>query len=100
SVESPDKGVLRDLLPERRFLGGKQRVFTGIPAQEVWRTGMRGVVFAAFPYLVEEVRARLIRAPMQIVLQAALFFPGGANQSAQLGFQQQMLPLFGAQRHH
>ena len=46
---------------------------------------MRGVMFAALPYFVEEKCAGLIGAAMQIVLQAADFFSCGADESSQLG---------------
>jgi hypothetical protein len=60
---------------------------------------MRGMVFTAFPYFVEQKCAWLIGAAMQIVLQAAFFFSCGADEGSQLGLQKQVLAFLGAEHH-
>lgn len=59
---------------------------------------MGRVMFAAGPDFVEQEGAGLVGAAMQIVLQAAFLFARGAYEGAQLGFEEELLALFGAQR--
>ena len=87
-------------MPEGGFAGGEQRVFTGVPAEEMGRAGVRGVVFAGFPDFVKEEGAGLIRAAVQVVLQAALFLTGGCYQRSKFGLKKQVLAFFGAHDHN
>jgi hypothetical protein len=62
------------LVPEGGFAGSEERILAGIPAQKVLRFGVCGVVLAALPDFVEQIRAGLIGAAVEIELEAALFF--------------------------
>jgi hypothetical protein len=84
-------------MPEVGFARGEERVLTGIPAKEVRRAGVRGVVIARFPDLVEEEKAGVIDAAVEIVLEAASFFARGSEEGAEFGFEEKMLAVFGAQ---
>ena len=86
------------MLPERGVARGQQRIFAGVPAQKVRSAGVSGVVFAAGPDFVEEESARPVCAAMQVVLQAALLFSGGADQGAEFGFKQRFLAISGAKQ--
>jgi len=61
------------------------------------RAGVRGVVFSGFPDFMEEERAGLIGAAMQIELQAAFFFARWRDERAKLGFEEDVLPFLGAE---
>jgi len=65
----------------------------------MWRTCVRGVVFARFPDFMQEKLARQIRRAVQIVLQAAFFPARRCHQRAQLRFQKQFLAFLGANNH-
>lgn len=91
---------LGDLMPESRVAGGEERIFAGVPAKKMWRAGVRGVMVAGFPDFVEEKSAGLFDAAMQIKTHATVFFARGSDEGAQLGFQKQVLSLFGAHDHH
>lgn len=47
---------------------GEERVFAGVPAQEVRGAGVRAVIFAAGPNLVEQVGAGMIDRSVKVVL--------------------------------
>ena len=72
-------------MPEGGFAGGEKRILAGVPAEEMRRAGVRGVVVAGFPDFVEEEGAGLIRAAVQIELQAAFFLTGRGNERAKFG---------------
>jgi len=86
------------LLPEGRIARSEQRVFAGVPTQKMRGAGMSGVVFAAGPDFVEEKSAGLVSAAVQVVLEAAFLFARGADQGAQLGFEQRFLTIAGAKQ--
>ena len=90
--------LLGDLLPERAFAGGQEGVLASVPAEEVRGAGMGGVVFAGRPNFVEQECPGVIGAAMQVVPQAAFLSTRGTNEGAELGFEEQVLPLLGAQR--
>lgn len=58
---------------------------------------MGGVVLATGPHFVEKERARLIGTAMQVVLKAPFLLASWRDQGAQLGFEEQLLPLLGAE---
>jgi hypothetical protein len=87
------------VVPDGRVARDQQRVFAGVPAQEMRRARVRRVVLTAGPDFMQEVGAGVLQTAMQIVLQAAVFLARGADQSAKLGFQEQLLALSGAQNH-
>jgi len=89
---------LNDLLPEGRVARSEQRVFAGVPAKKMRGAGVRGVVFAAGPDFVEEKRAGLVCAAVQIILQAAFLSARGAKQGAEFGFKQRFLAIPGAKQ--
>ena len=64
------------------------------------RARVRGVVFSAGPDLVEEKRAGLIGAAVQIVLQAAFFPARGIDEGTELCFEEDVLTLLGTQQNH
>jgi hypothetical protein len=88
---------LGNVVPEGGFAGSEKRVFSGVPAQEVRGFCVRGVMLASFPDFVKKKLPGLIGGAMQVVLQAAFFFPRRADESAEFRFQQKMLALFGTQ---
>ena len=49
-------------MPEGSVAGGEERVFAGVPAEEMGRAGVRGMVFAGSPDFVEKEGARLVEA--------------------------------------
>ena len=61
---------------------------------------MLGVGFASGPDFVEEERAGRVNGTVQIVAKAAVFFARGADQGAQLRFQQRFLTFAGTQDNH
>ena len=73
------KKNLSDLVPERGFTRGEERVFAGVPSEEVRRAGVRRVVLASFPDFVEEECAGLVGAAVQVELQAAIFLARGSD---------------------
>jgi hypothetical protein len=89
----------RDLLPEGGVAGGEEGVLARVPAQEMGRACVGGVMFAAGPNFVQEEMPRLIGAAMEIVLEAAFFLAGGADEGAEFGFEQEILAFSGAQEH-
>ncbi len=90
---------LGDLLPEGGFAGDQERILSGVPAEKMRRTCVRGVVLARFPDFMQEKLARQIRGTVQIVLQTAFFPAGRRNQRAQLRFQKQFLAFLSADNH-
>lgn len=88
---------LSDLVPEGGITGSQERVLARLPAEEVRGARVRGVMLAAFPDFVEQERAGLIGAAMQIVLQAAIFLAGGSDEGAKFGLEEQVLALLGAE---
>ena len=58
---------------------------------------MRAMMFAAGPDFVQEVGAGAIGGGVQVVLQAALFLTGRGHQSAEFGFEKQVLAFAGAE---
>src|SRR5215469_14595856 len=84
---------LSDLLPEGGVPRGQQRVFAGVPAQEMRRARMRRVMFAAGPDFAEQKSSGLVGAAVQGILEAAFLFAGGTNQSAKFGFEQRFLAI-------
>ena len=82
---------LSDLVPEGGVARGKERVFARLPPEEVRGTRVRGVMFPAFPDFVEQKRAGLIGAAVQIVLQTAFFLARRRDKGAKLGFEEQVL---------
>lgn len=89
--------VLADLLPKCGFTPGKQRVFAGIPTQEMACLRVHAMMLAAGPHFVQEKRAGQFGAAVQIVSEAPLLATRRPHKGAQLGFKQQLLPLFCAQ---
>jgi len=87
-------------VPEGGFAGGEERILAGVPAEEMRRARVRGVMFPGFPYLVEEKRAGLISTTMQVELQAAFFLARRSDQGAKLGFEEQVLAFLGAHDDH
>lgn len=87
---------LRDPLPEGRITRGEERVFAGVPAEEMGRARVGGVMLAAGPDFVEKKRAGLVSAAVKIVLQAAFFPACGADEGAEFRFQQEMLTFLGS----
>jgi hypothetical protein len=83
-------------LPEGGFAGGEEGVFAGVPAEEMGRAGVGGVVIAGFPDFVEEEAAGLLGAAVKIELQAAVFLAGRSEEGAEFGFEEEMLAFFGA----
>lgn len=81
---------------EGGFAGGEEGVLTGVPAEEMRRTGVRGVVIAGLPDFVKEEGARLFGTAMKIELQAAIFLARWCNQRPKLGFKKQVLAFLGA----
>ncbi|SRR5579883_721031 len=73
---------LCELLPESGFPGGEERILAGVPAEKMGCAGVGGVVITGFPDFVEQERAGLIGAAMQVELQAALFLARGRDQGA------------------
>ncbi len=63
----------------------------------MWGAGVRGVMLAGFPDFVEEEGAGLIDTAVQIESQAAYFLAGGYEKGAKLGFEERVLPFFGAE---
>ena len=86
-------------MPEGGFPGGEKRILAGVPAEEMRRAGVRGVVVAGFPDFVEEEGSGLIRAAVQIELQAAFFLPGRGNERAKFGLEEQVLAFLGPHDH-
>src|SRR6516164_2926978 len=89
---------LRDLLPEGGVTRGQQRVFAGVPAQEMRRARVRSVMFAAGPDFVEQKSSRLVRAAVQVILETAFLFARGTNQGAKFGFEKRFLAIPGAEQ--
>jgi len=85
-------------LPERGLLGSEERILARVPAEEVRRARVRGVVFPAGPHFVEEKRAGLVGAAVQIVLQASFLPSRRADKSTQFRFQKELLALLCAQQ--
>ena len=73
------KVTLRELVPEGGFAGGEERVFAGVPAEKMWRAGVRGMVLAGSPDFMEKESAGLVGATMKIKSQAAFFLAGGRD---------------------
>ena len=88
---------LDELLPEGHVARGQQRIFAGIPAQEMGRLGVSRMMRAACPDLMKKKLAGVLERMMQIVLQTPLLPSGGREQSADFRFKQQMLPFLRAQ---
>jgi hypothetical protein len=84
-------------VPEGGFAGSQERIFAGIPAEEVRRFGVCGVVLAGLPNFMEKIGAWLIGAAMEIELEATLFLSRGIDQRAKFGFEKQILAFAGAQ---
>jgi len=78
-------------VPGGGVAGGEEGVFAGVPAEEVWSLVVSGVMIAGFPDFVQEIQAGLIGAAVEIVLKAAFFLARGMDESAELGFEQQVL---------
>ncbi len=87
------------LLPEGAVAGSEERVFPGIPTQEMRRMHVLGVRFAASPDFVKQIAPGRIHGAVQIEGEAALFFSGRTNERAQLGFQEEFLALARTQNH-
>ena len=85
------------MVPKHGFAGGEERIFAGVPAQEVRGFGVGGVVFAGFPDFVKKKVTGIFGGAMQIVLQAAFFLAAGGNESAKFGFEEEVLTFFGTQ---
>ena len=86
-------------MPEGGFAGGEERVLAGVPAQEMWRAGVGGVMVAGFPDFVEQECAGLVGTTMKVELQAALFLAGGRDEGAQFRFEEQVLAFLRAHDH-
>src|SRR5689334_6009248 len=84
-------GALRDLLPEGAVAGSEERVFAGVPAQEMRCVHVFGVRGAAGPDFAEQKAARRVQRAVQFVGDTALFFSRRANQGAQLGLEENFL---------
>ena len=83
-------------MPEGGFAGGEEGVFASVPAEEMGRAGVGGVVIAGFPDFVEEEAAGLLGAAVKIELQAAIFLAGRSEEGAEFGFEEEVLACFGA----
>lgn len=83
--------ALENLLPEGDVAGGEQRVFARVPAKKMRRAGVARMRVATRPNFMEQVRARTFRGAMQVVSDATVLFSGGAEESAELGFEQDFL---------
>jgi hypothetical protein len=59
--------------------------------------GVCCVVVASFPNFVEQIRAGLIGATVEVVLQATLFLPRRGDERAKLCFEKEILAFAGAQ---
>jgi hypothetical protein len=86
------------LVPGGGVAGGEEGVFAGVPAEEVGSLVVGGVMIAGFPDFVQEIHAGLIGAAVEIVLKAAFFLARGMNESAEFGFEEQVLTFACAQR--
>jgi hypothetical protein len=84
-------------VPGGGVAGGEERVFASVPAEEVGSLVVGSVMIAGFPDFVQEIHARLIGSAVEIVLKAAFFFSRGMNESAELGFEEQVLAFACAQ---
>src|SRR5258708_34559472 len=92
------KSSLGELVPEGGFARGEERVFAGVPAEKMWRAGVRGVVLAGSPDFVEKESAGLVWASVKIEAQATQFLARRRNQRAKFGFEEHVLAFLGAQR--
>ena len=59
--------------------------------------GVGAMIVAAGPDLVEKKGAGLIGGGVKIVPETPGLFAGGANESAEFGLEEHVLPLFGAE---
>ena len=86
-----------DLLPEGSVASRQERIFAGVPAEEMGRVGVLGVRISVFPNFVEQQCAGRVRGAIQIVTKAAVFFSSGRYHSAQFRFENRLLAFAGAQ---
>src|ERR1700682_5024595 len=86
-----------DLLPEGSVSSRQKRIFAGVPAEEMGRMRMLGVGFARLPDFVEQESAGRVRGAIQIITNAAVFFPSGRYHAAQFRFEDRFLAFAGAQ---
>jgi hypothetical protein len=90
--------MLGELVPESGFAGGEERVLAGVPAEKMGGAGVGGMVLAGSPDFVEKESAGLIGATMKVESQAALFLARGRDESAEFGFEEDVLAFLGAKR--
>lgn len=80
--QPPCRGSCResgDQFPEGDFPGGEEGVFACAPAQEMRRSGVASVMFAAGPDFVQQEGAGHFRGAVKIVGEAALLTTSGPD---------------------
>lgn len=80
-----------NLRPKSCVTAREQRVFAGIPPNEMWRLCVQAMGFARRPDFMQQVRAWYVGATMQIVGDATVFLAGGADERAEFRFEQGFL---------
>ncbi len=89
--------LLSELLPEGGVAAGEERVFAGVPAQEMRGLGVQAMVFARGPDFVEQEGAGDFEGAVQVISEAAFFAAGGGDERAKFGFEQRLLAFLGAE---
>jgi hypothetical protein len=87
NAKAPPFELLYYLFPKGGVARSEERVFAGVPAQEMGGVGVLRVGFAGVPDFVEQQRAGRVNGPVQIIAEAAVFFSSGAHKRAKFGFE-------------
>jgi hypothetical protein len=90
--------MLGELVPEGGFAGGEECVFAGVPTEKMRSASVSGMVLASSPDFMEKESTGLVGATMKIEPQAALFLARGREESAEFGFEKDLLAFLGAKR--
>src|SRR5271165_560669 len=77
---------LQELLPEAGGAIRTERVFAGVPAQEMVGARVRGVCVARGPDFMQQEGSRTVGGAMQIVDKASIFLARRPYQGAQFRF--------------
>src|SRR6266481_1702542 len=86
-----------ELLPKGGFARREERVFAGVPAEEMRGFSVKAMMFSSGPDFMKKERAGDFEGAVQIVGEAAFFTTGGGDEGAKFGFEEEFLAFFGAE---
>src|SRR6266481_4341174 len=85
-----------ELLPKGGFARREERVFAGVPAEEMRGFSVKAMMFSSGPDFMKKERSGDFEGAVQIVGEAAFFTTGGGDEGAKFGFEEEFLAFLGS----